>query len=248
MMLARAWRWRSSTSPSPLSSPLAPTTYLNLLANTHVGLGLNVETFTSNQFNIPVNVLLQGSLTFPLATPLPLDATLSLSTLLYKSCSKKDVACAAAFLPETNHLWSAVAKTFANISNFEQPRFQNSTPVITIQHINNLAGWNKPTVQFSIDGHDMAITCMVRRASFYLASSTASSAEIDSIAFCPQRKFDPNWICENQVATDAPSHAIQVSRGKASYLGVAPRHDIYMNPGFLATFTGGPLGAVRLGP
>ncbi|EQC41325.1 hypothetical protein SDRG_01299 [Saprolegnia diclina VS20] len=224
------------------------TYYLNVLANTHVGLGLNVETFTSNQFNIPVNVLLQGSVTLPLATPLPVDATLSLSTLLYKGCSKKDVACASAFLPATNHLWSAVAKTFVNISNFEQPLFQDSAQTVTIQHINNLAAWNKPTAQISIVGHAMAITCMVRRARFYLASSSPSSAEIDSIAFCSPRKFDPNWICENQVATDAPSYAIQVSRGAATYLGVAPRHDIYMNPGYLATFTGSPLGAVRLGP
>ncbi|KDO16785.1 hypothetical protein SPRG_17728, partial [Saprolegnia parasitica CBS 223.65] len=222
------------------------TYYLSAIANTPIFLGHQYESFTSNQFNIPVRTLLRASIPFPLSTSMTLDTTLSLSDLLYKKCGVRDEACATSFLPRSNEIWYLVAKAFALIPNFDQPRFQNSTQTITIQHINNLSGWNKATAQFSIDGHDMAITCMVRRASFNLASAPASSAVIDSIAFCSPRKFDPNWICENKVALDVATYAIQVSRGTTSYLGVAARKQVYLNPGHIATFMDGPLGPVLL--
>ncbi|KDO34929.1 hypothetical protein SPRG_00991 [Saprolegnia parasitica CBS 223.65] len=229
---------------------LAVCTYvLSRMANTPVFMGLNIETFTSNQFNIPINALLQASDSVLLSIKnASVDASISLSDLHYKECAMQDKACARAFLPRSNDIWRLVARSFALIPNFDQPRFQNATQTIKIQHINNLSGWNKATAQFSLAEHDVAITCMPRRASFYPAASPASSATVDTLAFCSQRKFDPDWICENDVPLDANTYAIQVSHGQATYIGVAARRQVYLNPGHVATFTGGLHGDMRLGP
>ena len=228
---------------------LAVCTYvLSRIANTPVFMGLNIETFTTNQFHIPINALLQGSDRYVLSMNVSADASISLSDLHYKECALRDTACATAFAPRSNQIWRLVAKAFALIPNFDQPRFQDLNQTVVIQHINNLSGWNKATAQFSIPGYDTAITCMPRRASFHPASSPVSTAIVDTLAFCSQRKFDPNWICENDVVLDANTYAIQVSQGQATYIGVAPRREVYLNPGHIATFTGGPKGDMRLGP
>ncbi|EQC41292.1 hypothetical protein SDRG_01267 [Saprolegnia diclina VS20] len=220
-----------------LATLVALSTYtLSTIANTPLFMGLNLQTFTSNQFNVPINVVLKGETALPLASTQPLDATLSLSTLLYKLCKKDDQACAASFLPSSNEIWRSVVKALALIPSFDQPLFQDPTQTVVISHINNLSGWNKPMAQMYISGHDMAITCMVRRASFYVATSSPSTAVIDSVVFCSQRKFDPNWVCENDVSEDANTYALRIGKGEARYLGVAPRSDVYMNPGYLATF------------
>ncbi|KDO32151.1 hypothetical protein SPRG_03368 [Saprolegnia parasitica CBS 223.65] len=212
---------------------------LSSLANTTIFMGLNIATYTSNKFSIPITVLLQGSTNLALSASLPFDAKLSLSTLVYAQCGKRNTTCANGFQSTSNQLWGHVAKALALVPRFDDPRFQDPTQTVTIQHINNMSGWNKPTAQISIAGHDMAITCMVKRATFYLASAPPSTAEVDSIAFCSLRKYDSNWVCENDADLDANTYAIRASHGKATYLGVAPRSDVYLNPGYLATFRNG---------
>ena len=225
---------------------VAITTYkLSTLANTSVFLGINFSSYTTNKFAIPITTLLQGTTTLQLSAPLPFDATISLTTLVYAQCGKRNTTCANGFQSTSHQLWGHVAKTLALVPNFDDPLFTDPTQTVTIQHINNMSGWNKPMVQISIPGHDMAITCMIKRATFYPASAPASTAEVDSIAFCSTRKYDPKWICENDAALDANTYAIRVGKGKATYLGVAPRSDVYLNPGYLATFRNGAT-AIRL--
>ncbi|EQC31191.1 hypothetical protein SDRG_11116 [Saprolegnia diclina VS20] len=228
------------------ASLVAVTTYqLSTLANTSVFMGLNVATYTTNKFAIPITVLLQGTTTLQLSAPLPFEAKLSLTTLVYAACSKRNTTCANGFQSTSDQLWGHVAKTLALIPDLDDPLFADPTQTVTVQHINNLSGWNKPMAQISIPGHDMAITCMIKRATFYRSSAPPSTAEVDSIAFCSMRKFDPKWICENDAALDANTYAIRASQGKATYLGVAPRSDVYLNPGYLATFRSGAT-AMRL--
>ncbi|OQS01908.1 hypothetical protein THRCLA_05661 [Thraustotheca clavata] len=216
----------------------AITTYvLNLIANVPVFLGLNIELFTSNQFNIPVSYLLQGSTTYDTSILGALNETLALSDLMYHSCN--DALCANAFLPHANELWSIVGQTFVVIPNFDQPAFQKINQTVQVQHINNLSGWNKATAQFSIDGHDMAITCMVRRARFFAESEGPSTAIVDGLAYCSERTYDPKWVCENLVEVDTNTYVIQVSKGSANYLGVTKRSELYMNVGAIAELLDG---------
>ncbi|OQR92541.1 hypothetical protein ACHHYP_03533 [Achlya hypogyna] len=216
------------------------TYYLNGIANTPVFFGVVMEAFTYNQWNVPVNALLQGDgfvhTTYP--SP-PVDGSVSVSDLLYKTCAVNDQGCAATFLGDSNQIWSAVGKAFALIPNFDQPLFQDPAQTVRFKHINNLSGWNKAVVQFYIDGHDMAITCMVRRTSFYLTQAQPSTAIVDSLAYCSQRKYDPKWMCENEVDLTVNTYAIQVNKGVASYIGVCKRGAIYLNAGHTAVVTGG---------
>ncbi|EQC41515.1 hypothetical protein SDRG_01480 [Saprolegnia diclina VS20] len=222
-----------------LATIVALCTYnLDRIANTPVPLGLQIHTFTYNQWNVPITTLLQGTTTVALSGPLTND-TNSLSDLLYKACGEQDAACAADFLPATNRIWGHVAKAFVSIPDFDQPRFQDRSQSVTIQHISNLNGWNKATAQFSLPGHDMAMTCMIRRASFRRKSAPAATpSTIDTLAFCSQRTFDPNWVCENDVAPTVQTYAIQVNQGKGVYVGVTPRNQVHFNPGAVATLTG----------
>ncbi|KDO34749.1 hypothetical protein SPRG_00810 [Saprolegnia parasitica CBS 223.65] len=219
-----------------LATIVALCTYnLDRIANTPVQLGLQIHTFTYNQWNVPITTLLRSSTS---VAPLTND-TYSLSDLLYKTCGTRDHACAAGFLNATNAIWGHVAKAFLTIPDFDQPRFQDPSQSVRIQHISNLNGWNKATAQFSMPGHDVAMTCMIRRASFRRRSAPASTpSTIDTLAFCSQRAFDPNWVCENDVAPSVNTYAIQVNQGKGVYVGVTPRHQVHFNPGAVATLTG----------
>ncbi|OQR95830.1 hypothetical protein ACHHYP_00026, partial [Achlya hypogyna] len=171
----------------------------------------------------PINTLLRVS-----PTPIPrgnatLASTLSISTLLYETCGINDAACATAFLPTANEIWFFVARAFALIPNFDQPLFQDPTQTIYVQHINNLNGWNKATAQFFIPGHDMAVTCMVRRARFHPSGALPSAAVVDTLAFCSEREYDAKWGCENGVDMDVNTYAIQISAGVTTYVGVTKR-------------------------
>ncbi|KAF0683993.1 hypothetical protein As57867_024001, partial [Aphanomyces stellatus] len=103
-----------------------------------------MEAFDYNQWDVPVNTLLQGSgvVYANYSTAPPIDGTVSLSDLLYKTCGMNDQGCAATFLGDTNQIWAAVGKAFADIPAFDQPLFQDKTQVIQFRHINNLSGWN----------------------------------------------------------------------------------------------------------
>ncbi|EQC41335.1 hypothetical protein SDRG_01309 [Saprolegnia diclina VS20] len=221
---------------------------LSRIANTPVFMGLNFEAFTTNQFHVPINALLQASTAFPLSTKLKPNATLSLSDLLFKKCGLGDETCATAFVPRSNQIWQWVAKAFALIPNFDQPRFQDAAQTVVISHINNLSGWNKAMVQFSIPGHNVAMTCFIRRVRLFAPESPASSAVVDTLAFCSQRPFDPNWVCENEVGLDVATYAIQVSQGKIQYIGAVRRGDVYYRPGYAATCLGGPISPMQLEP
>ncbi|KDO34937.1 hypothetical protein SPRG_00999 [Saprolegnia parasitica CBS 223.65] len=217
---------------------VAGTTYLlSGIANTPVYLGLVQEGFTSNLYNVPINVLLEGS-----GNVAATSTRASLSDLLYKAC--RDHTCASGFTAASNELWALVGSAFALIPEFDQPHFQNSSHIVVFQHINNLSGWNKASAQFHISGHDMAITCMVRRASFVYAGH--SHPIVDSLAFCSQRPYDPQWVCETDVDVSVNTYAIQVRNGVAAYIGVTPRGEVYFNPNHVATFRGSALGAVAL--
>ncbi|ETW06967.1 hypothetical protein H310_03070 [Aphanomyces invadans] len=220
------------------------TYYLNNIANTPVLYDVVMQAFDYNQWDVPVNTLLQGfgdiNMTYSSS---PIDRTVSLSNLLYKACGMNDQGCAATFLGDTNQVWMAVGKAFSLIPNFDQPLFQDPTKLVKFKHINNLSGWNKAVVQFYIDGHDMAITCMVRRTSFYLSQEAESTATVDSLAYCSERKYDPKWMCENEVGLDVNTYAIQVNKGVATYIGVCKRSQIYLHAGHTAQVTGGLSGS-----
>ncbi|OQS03663.1 hypothetical protein THRCLA_04017 [Thraustotheca clavata] len=225
------------------ASTVALTTYtLNSIANTPTYIGLSIETFTSDQFNIPVMVLLQENTAFNQCHIKISDETLSLGELLYQECA--DDACAAQYMPLANKLWTLVGQAFAIIDKFDQTIFQLHNQTIHVQHINNLSGWNKATAQYYIEGYNMAITCMVRRASFHVEGRDEST--VDSLAFCSERVYDPNWMCENEVGKDVNTYAIQMSKGNVSYIGVTKRSEVYMNPGAIAKFTEGDYGPISL--
>ncbi|OQR85574.1 hypothetical protein ACHHYP_11680, partial [Achlya hypogyna] len=225
---------------------VAVTTYtLNNIANTPVYMGFVQEGFITNQYHVPVNVLLEGSGNTSAVVSPQLTPTLSLSTLLYKACGQRNDTCANAFLDTTNAIWAAVAKAFRVIPAFDAPVFQDPTQMIRFSHINNLSGWNKAVVQFHIDGHPTAVTCMVRRASF-AAASGQEKPTVDSVAFCSQRAYDPKWRCENEVALAVNTYAIQVNKGVAKYIGMCPRGEVYFNPDHIAMLTGGATGSMAL--
>ncbi|KDO34930.1 hypothetical protein SPRG_00992 [Saprolegnia parasitica CBS 223.65] len=220
------------------------TYYLNGIANTPVYFGVVMQAFDYNQWDVPVNTLLQGSgFVHTNYTAAPVDGTVSVSDLLYKTCGKNDQGCAATFLGASNQIWSAIGKAFALIPNFDQPLFQDKTQNVKFKHINNLSGWNKAVAMFYIDGHDMAITCTVRRTSFYLSQQDESTAIVDSLAYCSQQKFDPKWMCEAEVALDVNTYAIQVNKAVPTYIGVCKRGEVYLNAGHTAQVTGGLSGS-----
>ncbi|OQR89176.1 hypothetical protein ACHHYP_20272, partial [Achlya hypogyna] len=143
------------------AATVAVCTYtLTSIANKSVVTGLVVQAFTYNQFDVPVATLLQATttVTVPNTTLTASQATWSAADLLYKACSVNDAACATAFIPESNAVWSTVCNTFRSIPDFDQPLFQDPSQIVTLQHINSLIGWNKALAQFSIAGHDKAIT------------------------------------------------------------------------------------------
>ncbi|OQR84041.1 hypothetical protein ACHHYP_13974, partial [Achlya hypogyna] len=163
------------------AATVAVCTYtLTSLANKSVFAGLLIQAFTYNQFDVPVTTLLQSSsVVNSLSAPLTsTQATWSAADLHFKACGVNDASCAAAFLPESNAVWSTVCNTFKSIPDFDQPVFQDPNQTITLQHINNLSGWNKATAQFSIANHATAITCLIRRA---LITFEAQSPVVDAL-------------------------------------------------------------------
>ncbi|DBA01456.1 TPA: hypothetical protein N0F65_005575 [Lagenidium giganteum] len=59
---------------------------------------------------------------------------------------------------------------------------------------------------------------------------------------CSKRKFDPDWISENEVAKDTTLCLIKIEKGISSYLGQTPRGELYYNPGTVAVLTRSVLG------
>ncbi|OQS03661.1 hypothetical protein THRCLA_04019 [Thraustotheca clavata] len=217
------------------------TYYLNSIANVPTFFGLLTRTF-STPWIVPITTLLQGASIVPNAT-LTLNNSFALSNLLYKACTTNNKPCADGFVPESNLIWSKVGQTFAAIPNFDQPLFQDPNQIIKFKHISNLNGWNKAAIQYYIDGFDVAMTCQIRRTKYVVGTAPAI---VDTLAYCSQRTYDPEWICENEVDLDVNTYAIQMQKGNAVYLGVVKRGQIYFNPGHTALMTGGQLGNVTL--
>ncbi|OQR89004.1 hypothetical protein THRCLA_09971, partial [Thraustotheca clavata] len=200
------------------------TTYaLSSIANAPIFIGLNTQLFNHNIFNVPVTILLQGNGSFHTSNASSCDTIVSLGDLLSS----------AALM---NHV-----KMIIYLKR-QKPGQSNSH----FQHINNLYGWNKATAQFYVDDHDMAMTCMVRRANYSMTSQGETFSVIDSVAFCSESTYDPKWICENVVDDGANTYAIQISKGEVTYIGVTKRKEVYMNAGAIANFTGGKYGPVFL--
>ncbi|EQC41327.1 hypothetical protein SDRG_01301 [Saprolegnia diclina VS20] len=213
---------------------VAVTTYtLTSIANQPVFTGLIVQAFDYNRFDVPVTTLLQGS-SVVVSNPTTLSstqATWSVSDLHYKECGVNDVACANAFLAQSNMIWSTIGRAFDQIPAFDDPLFQDKNQIVKFKHINNLSGFNKPSAQFYIDGHATAVTCL---------------PAIDCLAYCSVRAYDPKWMCENEVPMNTNTFAIQMRNGRAVYLGVAKRSQFYFNAGKTTLLSGGLNGTLSL--
>ncbi|KDO35600.1 hypothetical protein SPRG_00442 [Saprolegnia parasitica CBS 223.65] len=219
------------------------TYYLNQIANTPIFFGTILDTFSSNPKEVPIGALLQGSGVLAAVSSGNANPP-SLIDLYTTSCA--DAACAASFAPTALAAWTILGNAFALIPNFDQPAFQDPNQVIKFSHINNLAGKNTPLAQFYIDGMPIAITCMIRRANFYLTQQAASTAVNDALAFCSQRTYDANWGCENEVGPTVNTYVLQMNKGTASFVGVVKRNQVYMNAGRQAELSGGLSGGVFL--
>ncbi|KDO28625.1 hypothetical protein SPRG_06480 [Saprolegnia parasitica CBS 223.65] len=219
---------------------------LEQIANADVYMGLVHNAFDSNQFHVPVFTLLEGASTLRLeGTTQIARGSISLSHLLYHACGIHDMACATAFLPDTNQIWSHIGLAFHQIPDFETPRFQDTSEDIRFQHVNSLSGWNKALVQYYIPGYATAITCMIRRANY---SINGDASLVDTLAFCSHRAYDPKWRCENDVPDDTRFFLFQLRMAESVYLGSLLMRDVYFNPGATATAVRGAHGDTTLGP
>ncbi|DBA04651.1 TPA: hypothetical protein N0F65_012234 [Lagenidium giganteum] len=212
---------------------------LSDMAQPNLMLGLVEEAWDHDIWDCPVLTFMQGNTTVAQATKN--DAlnltTLSLGTLQYDTCGRRDGACADALRPNTERVLGLLALSFKQIPDFEVPVFATPTADIRMQYVNQLSGWNFPVVQYSIPGYNWAVVCSVRRSRYHLATEKDSNL-VDSTAMCSNRAFDPDWICENEVAKNVATYIIKLERGVTTYLGKTPRGEIYYNPGNIAVLTG----------
>ncbi|DBA02505.1 TPA: hypothetical protein N0F65_010977 [Lagenidium giganteum] len=126
-----------------------------------------------------------------------------------------------------------VAKTFAVIANFELPELVEAYERMQMQYVSQLTGFNFPVIPYFVRGIDWAIVCTVRRGTYQLG--TVAVREIDSVAMCIKRRYDPAWGCENDSEMGATLYVIKVLNDRATYLGQTKRHEVYYNPGLLGT-------------
>ncbi|OQS06888.1 hypothetical protein THRCLA_01086, partial [Thraustotheca clavata] len=216
------------------------TYYLNGIANIPIHFGTILQDFKTNPVHVSVNTLLQGSGALNMTTTLKP----SLKDVYAQQCDFNDAACAAGYAIVSTHAWYFVGKAFALISDLNKPDFQDANNPMQFNYISNLNGENTPIAQFYIPGHSIAITCMIRRASFYLTQQAASTAMTDSLAFCSPRTYDPNWVCENDVVADTKTYVVQMNKGIPSFVGLAKHDQFYLNAGYVAELSGGLAGSV----
>ncbi|DAZ94952.1 TPA: hypothetical protein N0F65_000331 [Lagenidium giganteum] len=229
---------------------VASTYSLSKIANTPVFLGRVEQAFTHDKWNIPITTLLQVhkqlNATNTAADKLTGDATLSLSDLVYAKCGSDNATCAAQITPNLDKVVYLLGAALAAVPNEREFPDLQDTPSTMVQYINNLSGWNYPVMQFYVPGRPMAITCAVRRASHKI--STEPSGDIDCLAYCSPRAYDPDWVCENNVDNDVTTHVIAIQRGKTTYLGHTVRGNLYYNPGTEPKLSGSTVGNVILSP
>ncbi|KAJ0404221.1 hypothetical protein ATCC90586_007994 [Pythium insidiosum] len=223
---------------------------LDRLANKPINLGVVENAWFRDIFEVPVYTFLRGDTTAQLVQrDLALNltrGTQSLSDLQYDECGKRDPDCAERLRANTERVLLLLASGFKLVSGFEAPEFVTAFDQIRIQYVNTLSGFNTPVVQYSLPGHTDAVVCILRRNRFRVAQEEEELEEIDSVAICSKRPFDPDWICENEVEMSRATYVFRVNLGKAVYLGETRRREVYYNPGNVARLSGGPRGTALL--
>ncbi|GLE07085.1 hypothetical protein PINS_up016954 [Pythium insidiosum] len=223
---------------------------LDRLANKPINLGVVENAWFRDIFEVPVYTFLQGDTTAErvaqdLAANLT-HGTQSLADLQYDQCGKRDPLCADALRANTERVLLLLARAFQSVSGFDAPAFVTALDHVRMQYVNTLSGFNTPVVQYSLPGERDAVVCIVRRNRFRVAQEQETLEEIDSVALCSRRAFDPDWICENEVDMATATYVFRVNLGRAVYLGETPRRELYYNPGNVARLKGGPRGTALL--
>lgn len=138
----------------------------------------------------------------------------------------------------------SLGPSFSLISGFDVPELASLPDKIKLSYVNTLSGFNFPVVQYYIPGNPWAVVCTVHRAPYPVprGARNKSKGDIDSVAICTKRKYDPQWICENEVAKDVMSYIIKIKLGKVTYLGSTPRGELYDKLGSIAKLTGSAQG------
>ncbi|GLD97107.1 hypothetical protein PINS_up005790 [Pythium insidiosum] len=220
---------------------------LTTLANKPVHLGVVEQSWFHDISEIPINTLLEGQTSIKTVKQTAASSASkaygseSLADLQYDECGIRDEACASKVRPNTELVLSVLGSSFHLVASFELPEYAAHAEDIEFKYVNTLAGFNFPVVQFYLPGHQYAVVCSVRRNRFWVAQDL-NTAEIDSVAICSKREYDPDWGCENEVAPETPSHVFKINNGKTVYLGQTQRRELYYNPGNTARLTGGPNG------
>ncbi|DBA02514.1 TPA: hypothetical protein N0F65_010986 [Lagenidium giganteum] len=245
--------WSGSISSAifvALATCLAVSTYsLDKLANKSVNLGTIETAFDHDVWDVPVMTWLNHTTSVAAGANQTITSasygSQSLGDLQYDLCGRRDWDCAEKVRPNTEYVYSLVASTFPTIANFELPELVDAIGRLQMQYVSQLAGFNFPVVQYFVPGMDWAVVCTVRRGTYRLG--TVAVSDIDSVAMCVKRQYDPAWGCENDSDMDATVYVIKVLNGRATYLGQTKRHEVYYNPGNLAPLTGSVHGTGLLG-
>ncbi|TMW59709.1 hypothetical protein Poli38472_004778 [Pythium oligandrum] len=220
---------------------------LQSIANRPIKLGVVELTWFRETFDISVNTFMQGKTTMQAiaaANSTDSHGTRSLADLQYDTCGKRDWTCADKVRPNTEQVLYLLADAFHTIPQFELPELAKRSSELTVQYVNQLTGYNFPVVQYSLAGVETdptwAVTCIFRRTRYRVAQEEAD--EIDSIAICSKRRYDPDWICENGAEKNVTSYIVKIKHGQVKYLGQTPRGELYYNPGNVATLRGSAQG------
>ncbi|TMW59710.1 hypothetical protein Poli38472_004779 [Pythium oligandrum] len=220
---------------------------LHSIANLPINLGIVEQSWSRDIFDISVNTFMQGKTTMKAiaaANTTDLYGTESLADLQYDTCGVRDWECADKVRPNTEQVLHLLASTFNTIPQFETPELAKRSDELTVEYVNQLTGYNFPVVQYSLAGVESkstwAVVCSVRRTRYRVAQEEAD--EIDSVAICSKRRYDPDWICENEVEKDTTSYIVKIKHGQVKYLGQTPRGELYYNPGNVVTLRGSTQG------
>ncbi|DAZ92802.1 TPA: hypothetical protein N0F65_011775 [Lagenidium giganteum] len=232
--VAHSWSGLLSSFLNALfATLLALSTYaLNSLTKTEIDLGMVQESWSDAAGDCPVMTLLQGNVSLGAVT----KSNATLTDLQGDECNFKNWTCAEKLRPNTERVLALLVPTFASISDFDVPELASAPSRVQMQYVSQLSGSNVPMVQYWLPGSEWAVVC-----SFLLVSYRPESeflADIKPVAMCSKRQYDPDWICENDVALDVATFVTKVQAGKTAYYGKTTRGELYNNPGHMAKVTG----------
>ncbi len=117
-------------------------------------------------------------------------------------------------------IYHLLGKALTLISDFEVPIFLTQQEEITFKYVSGLARYNFSAVQYQIPDYEWTVMCAVRRIRCRVAQK--STGEVDSFAIYSKRKYDLDWMCENDAASDVASHIIKINLSRAYYYGQTP--------------------------